>query len=137
MSHPVNGLPCLLAQAVSGCTTPHSLVPASTRPHQNGRAPGSGGVPSGDLGGGLGGIARAAAVSGRRQLVGLGEAGYKYVSAQVGQWRSGQWEGASGRCARSAWYSLVRLAPAGYSTCGDTALVGLQPLQWASFCSPG
>lgn len=75
-------------------------MPASTRPSQAGRAPGSGGgVPSGDLGGGLGGIARAAAVSGRRQLLGLGEAGYKYVSAQVGQWRSGQWEGASARCA--------------------------------------
>jgi hypothetical protein len=80
-------------QAVSGSTTPHALAPASTRPSLGGRL---GGGNAGDAG--LGGYARAAAVSGGRQLLGLGEAGFKFVSAQVGQWRSGAWEGASARC---------------------------------------
>lgn len=46
----------------------------------------------------MSGYAKAAAVTGGKQLLGLGEAGYKYVSSQYGQWRCGSWEGASSRC---------------------------------------
>ncbi|CAL8470762.1 g10304 [Coccomyxa elongata] len=74
-------------QAVSGCAVPHSVVPASTRP-TGGRLAGYESV---------GGYARAAAKTGGKHLLGLGEAGFKYVSSQVGQWRSGSWEGASAR----------------------------------------
>ena len=77
------------AQAVSGCAVPHSVVPASTRP-TGGRLAGYESV---------GGYARAAAKTSGKHLLGLGEAGFKYVSSQVGQWRSGSWEGASARCA--------------------------------------
>lgn len=89
------------AQAVSGSTTPHSLAPASTRPSLSGRIGGGNATDAG-----LGGYARAAAVSGGRQLLGLGEAGLKFVRAQVGQWRSGAWEGAS---ARSCFYPTKTL----------------------------
>ncbi|EIE22763.1 hypothetical protein COCSUDRAFT_63899 [Coccomyxa subellipsoidea C-169] len=67
-------------QAVSGCAAPQSLVPASTRP-AGGRLAGYESV---------GGYARAAAKTGGKHLLGLGEAGFKYVSSQVGQWRSGE-----------------------------------------------
>ncbi len=77
----------LTVQAVSGCAAPQSLGPASTRP-AGGRLAGYESV---------GGYARAAAKTGGKHLLGLGEAGFKYVSAQVGQWRSGSWEAASAR----------------------------------------
>lgn len=76
-------------QAVTGCAVPQSLVPASTRP-AGGRLAGYESV---------GGYAKAAAKTGGKHLLGLGEAGIKYMSAQVGQWRSGSWEAASARWA--------------------------------------
>lgn len=87
-------------QAVSGCAAPQSLVPASTRP-AGGRLAGYESV---------GGYARAAAKTGGKHLLGLGEAGFKYVSAQVGQWRSGSWEAASARypASHSQLHSLAR-----------------------------
>ena len=72
-------------QALSGSTSPQSLVPASQR------------LPSGLRYDSVSGYAKAAAVTGGKQLLGLGEAGYKYMSSQYGQWRSGSWEGASTR----------------------------------------
>ena len=74
-------------QALSGATSPQSMVPASQR------------LPSGLRYDSVSGYAKAAAVTGGKQLLGLGEAGYKYMSSQYGQWRSGSWEGASTRCA--------------------------------------
>jgi hypothetical protein len=76
---------------VSGFTTPQSLVPTSTK-LLNGRLQGLDSVS---------GYAKAAAKNGGRHLKGLGEAGYKFVSSQYGQWRSGSWEGASARCAHA------------------------------------
>lgn len=73
------------SQALSGSASPQSLVPASQR------------LPSGLRYDSVSGYAKAAAVTGGKQLLGLGEAGYKYVSSQYGQWRSGSWEGASTR----------------------------------------
>jgi hypothetical protein len=72
-------------QALSGSASPQSLVPASQR------------LPNGLRYDSVSGYAKAAAVTGGKQLLGLGEAGYKYVSSQYGQWRSGSWEGASTR----------------------------------------
>ena len=74
-----------LFQALSGSASPQSLVPASQR------------LPSGLRYDSVSGYAKAAAVTGGKQLLGLGEAGYKYVSSQYGQWRSGSWEGATTR----------------------------------------
>ena len=71
---------------VSGLSTPHSLVPTSTK-LLNGRFDS------------MSGYAKAAALQGGKHLKGLGEAGYKFVSSQYGQWRSGSWEGATARCA--------------------------------------
>ena len=73
-------------QALSESASPQSLGPASQR------------LPSGLKYDSVSGYAKAAALTGGKQLLGLGEAGYKYVSSQYGQWRSGTWEGASTRC---------------------------------------
>ena len=73
-------------QALSESASPQSLGPTSQR------------LPSGLKYDSVSGYAKAAALTGGKQLLGLGEAGYKYVSSQYGQWRSGTWEGASTRC---------------------------------------
>jgi hypothetical protein len=78
-------LGCLWGQVVSGFSTPHTLVPTSTK------------LLNGHLDS-VSGYAKAAAVQGGKHLKGLGEAGYKFVSSQYGQWRSGSWEGATSRC---------------------------------------
>ncbi len=76
-------------QALSESASPQSLGPTSQR------------LPSGLKYDSVSGYAKAAALTGGKQLLGLGEAGYKYVSSQYGQWRSGTWEGASTRCGKS------------------------------------
>ena len=85
MSH-AQGLTEACMQALSESASPQSLGPTSQR------------LPSGLKYDSVSGYAKAAALTGGKQLLGLGEAGYKYVSSQYGQWRSGTWEGASTRC---------------------------------------
>jgi hypothetical protein len=114
---------------VSGCAAPQSLVPASTRP-AGGRLAGYESV---------GGYARAAAKTGGKHLLGLGEAGFKYVSAQVGQWRSGSWEAASARypASQSQLHSRARadaLLLGAIRACAHLAPSLLAELRPAAFC---
>ena len=94
-------------QAVAGCVLPQALAPVGSRGGAGRRLSGymGGYAPAAEA---VGAYAAAAARSGGRQLLVLGEAGYKAVSARVSTWRSG--DGGLSRCGAVRVYGGVRIA---------------------------